>query len=107
MCIPKGAEHLAGRHRPTWTPCTSPWSRRRSPQYVNYITPVPEAKAEIVRLAEHAADGDERERLLAVAESSFVFPDEASRRGCTRIESSRATTRSLAWDETFRPVFEV
>jgi spermidine/putrescine transport system substrate-binding protein len=45
-------------------------------EYINYVTPVPAAQEQIRKDAA-AASGEDKEALLAVAESPLVFPSEA------------------------------
>jgi len=44
--------------------------------YINYITPVPEARDVIIREAE-AAKGDDKAFLMQIANSPLVFPTDA------------------------------
>jgi spermidine/putrescine transport system substrate-binding protein len=104
MCIPEGATHLADAiafmdyvYRP---PVAA-----QIAQYVNYITPVPEARQEIVRMAEQAEEA-ERARLYAVAESPLVFPTEDTTAGLHSYRELATPEEAARWEEIFRPVFE-
>jgi len=104
MCVPAGAQHLAGAI--TYMDSVyQPAVAAQIAQYVNYITPVPEAKEQVLALAD-AADGAEHERLLAVAESSLVFPDEASLASLPTYRELGTAEEVQAWEDTFRSVFE-
>jgi len=105
MCVPAGAQHLADAitlmdfvYRPAVA--------AQIAQYVNFITPVPASRDAIRAMADREDDPAERERLLAVAESPLVFPDETEL-------SKLATYRELAtseeiqvWEQTFAPFIQ-
>ena len=100
MCIPRAAQHPVDAvalmdfvYRPDIAALIAAW--------VNYVTPVPAAKNQILALAEQANSPDEQERLRNVAESDLVFLPEQER-------SLLRTYRPLAnddeitqWESTF------
>ncbi len=105
MCIPKGAAHLADAM--TYMDYVyQPETAAQIAQYVNYITPVPEAQPEIVRLAEQAEDEEERERLLAVAESPLVFLTDDVGDQLHAYRELASDEEAAVWDQIFRPVFQ-
>ena len=105
MCVPAGAEHLADAM--TYMDFVyRPAVAAQIAQYVNYITPVPDAKAEIERMAEASEDGEERQRLLEVAESWLVFPDDATLAALATYRELSSADEVAAWDATFRSVFQ-
>jgi len=104
MCVPAGARHLPDAialmdfvYRPDIA--------ARIAQYVNYITPVPAAREEILEMAERA-DAAEGARLVEVAESDLVFPDEAALSRLATYRELATASEVEAWDATFRSVFE-
>ena len=73
MCIPKGAAHLADAM--TYMDFVyQPKIAAQIAQYVNYISPVPDAKPVIEQMAAQEQDPAEATRLQEVAESPLVFP---------------------------------
>jgi spermidine/putrescine transport system substrate-binding protein len=103
MCIPKGAVHLADAIR-YMDHVYRPAVAAQIAQWVNYITPVPEAQPEIVRMAEQAQDPDERERLLAVAASPLVFPTEEITARLHEYRELATDEEAVVWEEIFRPL---
>jgi spermidine/putrescine transport system substrate-binding protein len=104
MCVPAGAEHLPDAitymdyvYRPTVA--------AEIAQYVNYITPVPAAKAEIERMAE-GATAPEQERLRAVADSPLVFPDEVTLAGLATYRELASQPELEAWHAIFGPFIQ-
>lgn len=73
MAIPKGAQHPVDAitfmdyvYRPDIAAMIA--------GYVAYVTPVPEAREEILELADQAETAAKRENLLSIADSPLVFP---------------------------------
>jgi spermidine/putrescine transport system substrate-binding protein len=100
MVIPKASQHPVDAlafmdyvFRPEIAAMIAAW--------VNYVTPVPGAKAEILKLADAAPDAQEAERLRAVASSPLVFPTDAD---YARLKTYRELTTDdelLEWNEIF------
>lgn len=104
MCIPRGASHLADAI--TFMDYVyEPPVAAQIAQYVNAITPVPEAQAEIVRMAEEAEDPVERTRLLGVAGSPLVFPTGEAVADLYPYRDPASPEEAGLWEDTFRPVF--
>jgi spermidine/putrescine transport system substrate-binding protein len=105
MCVPAGATHLADAIRYMDFVYRPPIAAQIA-QYVNYITPVPDAETEIVRMAEEAADDAERVRLYEVAESELVFPTETTTADLHSYRELTTPEEAEVWEGTFRAVFE-
>ena len=75
MVIPKGAEHPADALA-MMDFVYDPEIAAQITEYVNYICPVPAAQDIIRQHAEEAGPGEDRDYLLAVADSPLVFPTE-------------------------------
>jgi len=103
MCIPQGATHLADAITfMDWV--YKPRVAAQIAQFVNYITPVPDAKLELERMAAAAAeDPAEAARLLEVAASELVFPTDIGNLHTYRELPTAAESR--LWDETFRSIY--
>jgi len=104
MCIPKGAAHLADAM--TYMDFVyQPKIAAQIAQYVNYITPVPDAKPVIEQMAVQEQDPEEAARLRAVAESPLVFPtdDEISKLHTYRELKTQAEV--TLWDDLFRSIY--
>jgi len=105
MVIPKGAAHLSDAI--TYMDSVyDPKVAAQIAQYVNYITPVPQAQPEIVKMAESADDPAERERLLAVAGSPLVFLTDGMAANLHEYRELVTDEEAVAWEATFRTVFE-
>jgi spermidine/putrescine transport system substrate-binding protein len=102
MCVPAGAEHLPDAIA-LMDFVYQPAVAAQIAQYVNYITPVPAAEEVIVQWADRAGEPAERERLLAVAESRLVFPDEATLAALPTYRELSSAEEIRAWDEIFGP----
>jgi len=103
MCIPKGAAHLAD----AITFMDYVYQPRVAAQiaaFVNYITPVPEARQVLERMAAEEEDPEEAERLRQVASSELVFPTDTSNLHTYRELPTEEEIR--VWDEIFRPVYQ-
>jgi spermidine/putrescine transport system substrate-binding protein len=103
MCIPKGAAHLAD----AITFMDYVYQPRVAAQiaaFVNYITPVPEARQVLERMAAAEEDPEEAERLRQVASSELVFPTDTSNLHTYRELPTEEEIR--VWDEIFRPVYQ-
>jgi spermidine/putrescine transport system substrate-binding protein len=104
MCIPKGATHLADAIA-FMDYVYEPRAAAQIAQFVNYITPVPDAQPEIERMADQAQDPAEQARLREVAASSLVFPTpEVTRRLFTYRELA-SDEEATIWDQTFRGIY--
>ncbi len=102
MCIPQGAQHLADAITfMDWV--YRPEVAAQIAQFVNYITPVPEAKEVLERMAEREADPEEAARLREVARSELVFPSDT-----TNLHTYRElpTDEEVeVWESLFRPIY--
>jgi spermidine/putrescine transport system substrate-binding protein len=105
MCVPAGAEHLADAIAFMDFVYEPPIAAQIA-QYVNYITPVPAAREHILRMAEQTTDVAERDRLLEVADSPLVFPDEQTLAALATYRELGSAEEMQTWEETFRTVFE-
>lgn len=104
MCIPQGAAHLADAITfMDWV--YQPRVAAQIAQFVNYITPVPAAREVLERMADAEEDPQEAERLRQVAASELVFPTDTSNLHTYRELPTQEEIR--AWDEIFRPIYEV
>jgi spermidine/putrescine transport system substrate-binding protein len=105
MVIPQGAVHLADAIT-YMDHVYDPKVAAQIAQYVNYISPVPEAQPEIVRMAESVDDPQERERLLQVAGSPLVFLTDEMAANLHEYRELATDEEAAAWEATFRTVFE-
>jgi spermidine/putrescine transport system substrate-binding protein len=103
MCIPKGAAHLADAIA-FMDFVYEPEVAAQITQYVSAISPVPEAQAEIVQLAEATDDPAERSRLLGVASDPLVFPTPESVADLHPSRVPASLEEVGAWEDAFRPV---
>jgi spermidine/putrescine transport system substrate-binding protein len=73
-------------------------------EYVNYITPVPAAKA-VVEADANKATGSDKSYLQAVATSSAVFPPESE---VSNLHSYRVLTtdEEKQWNSIFEPIYQ-
>jgi len=69
--------------------------------YVNYVTPVPEARAVLLNQAEHAASEGERAALLNVADGPLVFPAEEDLASLKTYRELADDDEIALWDEAF------
>lgn len=104
MVIPAGASHLADAIT-YMDHVYDPVVAAQIAQYVNFITPVPEAQPEIVRMAEREDDPLERERLLQVAQSPLVFLTDEVAANLYEYRLLASDEEATAWEDTFRTVF--
>jgi spermidine/putrescine transport system substrate-binding protein len=105
MCIPKGAAHLADAM--TYMDFVyQPKIAAQIAQYVNYISPVPDAKPVIEQMAAQEQDPAEATRLREVAESPLVFPtdDEISKLHTYRELKTQAEV--TLWDDLFHSIYQ-
>lgn len=103
MCIPKGAVHLAD----AITFMDRVYQPRVAAQiaaFVNYITPVPEARQALERMAAVEEDPQEAARLREVASSELVFPTDTSNLHTYRELPTEEEIR--VWDQIFRPIYQ-
>lgn len=105
MVIPKGATHLSDAIT-YMDHVYDPEVAAQIAQHVNFITPVPEAQPEIVKMAESMDDPEERERLLQVAESPLVFLTDEMAANLHAYRELATDEEAVAWESTFRTVFE-
>jgi len=104
MCIPKGAQHLSDAI--TYMDYVyQPSVAAQIAQFVNYITPVPAAKAVIEKMADVAEDPAEAARLREVAESSLVFPTPDITANLHAYRELKTEEESRLWDELFPPIY--
>lgn len=100
MCVPKHAEHPADAIR-LMDFVYRPEIAAMIAAYVNYITPVPTARDELLAMADATDDAGEADSLRLVAESPLVFLSDEDR---GRLRSYRQLTTSdelAAWDQLF------
>lgn len=106
MCVPQGARHPADAITfMDWV--YRPEAAAQIAQFVNYITPVPEARQVLERMAEEAeeaGDPQEAERLREVAESELVFPSDTSNLHTYRELPS--DEEAEVWESIFRPIYQ-
>jgi len=105
MVIPEGAAHLADAIT-YMDHVYDPKVAAQIAQYVNYITPVPQAQPEIVKMAESVDDPQERERLFQVAQSPLVFLTDEMAANLHEYRELATDDEAAAWEATFRTVFE-
>lgn len=102
MCVPQGATHLADAiTMMDWV--YKPRVAAQIAQFVNSITPVPDARIELERMAASATDPAESVRLLDVASSELVFPTDTSNLHTYR--ELPTAEESQAWDDAFRSIY--
>lgn len=104
MCVPKGAEHTVDAitlmdfvYRPEIAAMIA--------GFVAYVTPVPEAQGELLRMADEASDPAEAETLRSIAGSELVFPT-PEQRGALKTYRELTTDEELSlWNATFGEFF--
>ena len=69
--------------------------------YVNYVTPVPGARDELLDMAEHAETEEERASLLTVANGSLVFPDDKDLAALKTYRELTTDEEITLWNEAF------
>lgn len=69
--------------------------------WVNYVTPVPEAKDELLRMADETDDQEEAATLRVVAESQLVFPTDEQRASLKVYRSLEGDDEIVAWNDLF------
>ncbi|MBB2893779.1 polyamine ABC transporter substrate-binding protein [Flexivirga oryzae] len=74
-------------------------------EYVNYFTPVPDAKKYILADAKAATKKADREELLEIAESPLVFPTKAMESKLYRYATLKPEEVPV-WNQIFEPVYE-
>lgn len=105
MCIPKGAAHLADAMA-YMDFVYQPKIAAQIAQYVNYISPVPDAKPVIEQMAAQEQDTEEAARLQEVASSPLVFPTEEEIAKLHTYRELKTQAEASAWDDTFRSIYE-
>jgi spermidine/putrescine transport system substrate-binding protein len=104
MCIPKGAAHLADAM--TYMDFVyQPKIAAQIAQYVNYITPVPDAKPVVEQMAAQEQDPNEAARLREVAESPLVFPTDEEIAKLHTYRELKTQAEVTAWDGLFRSIY--
>jgi spermidine/putrescine transport system substrate-binding protein len=100
MCIPRAAQHPVDAvrlmdfvYRPDIAAMIAAW--------VNYVTPVPAAKEQILALATAAGSPQEQERLRNIAESDLVFLPEAERSLLRTYRPLGNDAEITEWESTF------
>jgi spermidine/putrescine transport system substrate-binding protein len=104
MCIPAHAQHP--RDAMTYMDWVyQPRIAAMLAEYINYITPVPDAAAVIRADAAKASTGDERKQLTEVADSPLVFPDPAD---YSRLHRYRVLSgaEEQVWNDLFEPIYQ-
>jgi spermidine/putrescine transport system substrate-binding protein len=105
MCIPTGAAHLADAM--TYMDFVyQPKIAAQIAQYVNYISPVPDAKPVIEEMAAQEQDPDEATRLREVAESPLVFPTEDEIAKLHTYRELKTQAEVTTWDGLFRSIYQ-
>ena len=102
MCIPQGAIHLADAITfMDWV--YKPRVAAQIAQFVNDITPVPDAKLELERMAAASEDAVEAARLREVAASELVFPTDIT--GLHSYRELPTPEEARRWDEIFSGIY--
>ncbi len=104
MCIPKGAEHPVDAmtlmdfvYRPDIAAMIA--------GFVAYVTPVPEAQGELLRMAEEAEDDEQAATLRSIAESELVFPTPEQRAALTTYRELVTDEDLTRWNQAFGEFF--
>lgn len=105
MCIPKGAGHLADAMA-YMDFVYQPKIAAQIAQYVNYISPVPDAKPLIEQMAGQEQDASEAARLQLVASSPLVFPTEDEIAKLHTYRELKTQAEESTWDDTFSPIYQ-
>ena len=100
MVIPKGAEHPVDAMR-FMDYVFKPEIAALIAAYVNYVTPVPEAKVKLLEMAEHEPDPTIQEDLLAVANGALVFPSQETLDSLKTYRELADDDDITAWNEAF------
>lgn len=69
--------------------------------WVNYVTPVPGARNEILRMADEEEDPEEAARLRVIADSELVFPTDEQRASLKVYRPLEGDEDIVAWNEAF------
>jgi spermidine/putrescine transport system substrate-binding protein len=105
MCIPTGAAHLADAMA-YMDFVYQPKIAAQIAQYVNYISPVPDAKPVIEEMAAQEQDPDEATRLREVAESPLVFATEDEIAKLYTYRELKTQAEVTTWDGLFRSIYQ-
>ncbi len=103
MCIPKGAKHPLDAM--TYMDFVyDPKVAAMLAEYINYITPVPDAKA-VIQQDAAAAKGDDKTYLEGLVTSSLIFP---SSEDYSRLHRYRVLTAAeeRTWNSIFEPIYQ-
>jgi spermidine/putrescine transport system substrate-binding protein len=100
MMVPEGAEHPADAmrfmdfvFRPEIAAMIAAW--------VNYVTPVPGARDELLRMAAEDPDPEAAELARLAAESQLVFPDEETLSQLSTYRELRNDAEIAEWEQVF------
>jgi spermidine/putrescine transport system substrate-binding protein len=74
-------------------------------EYVNYVTPVPDAKTIIEDDAEHAQSQEEKDALEAIVSSPLVFPTEDDLSALKTYRELTTDDEIALWNDTFSPYY--
>ncbi|GID28314.1 polyamine ABC transporter substrate-binding protein [Paractinoplanes brasiliensis] len=72
-------------------------------EYINYVCPVPAAQP-VIRSHAGKASGDDKDALLAVADSKLVFPTSAEYENLHYYVAFEATSEQQKFQKTFEPI---
>lgn len=100
MCIPKGAHHVVDAVA-LMDYVYQPEIAAMIAGFVAYVTPVPEAQPELMRMAEDAPTPEESETLRSIAESELVFPTPEQRAALRSYRELTTDEELTLWNETF------
>lgn len=103
MCIPKGAKHPLDAM--TYMDFVyDPKIAAMLAEYINYITPVPGAKA-VIQQDAAAAKGDDKTYLEGLVTSPLIFP---SSEDYSRLHRYRVltTAEEKTWNSIFEPIYQ-
>jgi len=103
MCIPKGAKHPVDAM--TYMDFVyDPKIAAMLAEYINYITPVPDAKA-VIQQDAAAAKGDDKAYLEGLVTSPLIFP---SSEDYSRLHRYRVLTAAeeRTWNSIFEPIYQ-
>jgi spermidine/putrescine transport system substrate-binding protein len=104
MCIPKGAEHTVDAIT-LMDYIYKPEIAAMIAGFVAYVTPVPDAQAELLRMADETSDPATAESLRSTAQSELVFPT-PEQRAALKTYRELATDEELTlWNATFGEFF--
>jgi spermidine/putrescine transport system substrate-binding protein len=104
MCIPKYAAHP--RDAMTYMDYVyQPRIAALIAEYVNYITPVPDAQDYILKDAAAATKPADKQSLMGLAHSSLIFPSKADYAKLHRYRVL-STSEQTVWNNIFQPIYQ-